>query len=747
MVTTVTPGAAPAATEYLAQMGETQSRYEARAAAREETRRTLDRRGVLHADEPERVTRRLARLGVDWSLATAMERTPPSASTGRSFGTALAPDSFGADVLGLERLMGRNDLIDVGFLEAGYLASRSVGRITVRGAGAHFGTGFMVSPSLLLTNNHVLRDEDEAARGFIEFNLQAGTDGRPLPPVAFTLEPARFFTTDVALDFTLVAVAPGSADGIELASFGHVPLIELPGKVIIGELVNIIQHPNGEPKQLALRENRVVDMLDDFLHYETDTAPGSSGSPVFNDQWEVVALHHSGVPLTNDQGRLLCTDGTVWTPDMGEQRLAWKANEGVRTSRILAALSTHPLTGSAADLRAELFATAPQAPVPGAVPAAPTAAPSGPTIPQSAPAVQAPGPAGPAPGTAAGTAPPAPAAAAYDGVVRMQIPVRIDVSVSAAATSAVTYDGATPTAPAAPPVTAPGAAAPSVEADVNAALVDLQVGQGRAYYDHAADRAARETYYAQISGATGSTLRRMLTALLENTHQRRPAYKPMRLVYPWVDLHPDGRLRSIYSGKTFTAEELIRADAAVESARIGHWQEFLRRESTPTPDAIERELESLEAALPFNCEHVVPQSWFAKAEPMRGDLHHLFACEAGCNSFRGNIPYIDFEDPEEAVRTDCGRRESQGFEPAAGKGAVARATMYFLLRYPRLVGDTAREFPAERLGLLRAWHETDPVSDHERHRNFAVAEIQGNRNPLIDNPAWADAIDFADVWP
>ena len=31
-------------------------------------------------------------------------------------------------------------------------------------------------------------------------------------------------------------------------------------------------------------------------HYSTDTEAGSSGSPVFNDQWEVVALHHSVKP-------------------------------------------------------------------------------------------------------------------------------------------------------------------------------------------------------------------------------------------------------------------------------------------------------------------------------------------------------------------------------------------------------------------------------------------------------------------
>jgi len=49
-----------------------------------------------------------------------------------------------------------------------------------------------------------------------------------------------------------------------------------------------------------------------------------------------------------------------------------------------------------------------------------------------------------------------------------------------------------------------------------------------------------------------------------------------------------------------------------------------------------KDTDALEAAgLIFNCEHVVPQSWFAKRKPVRGDLHHVFACEPGCNSFRG----------------------------------------------------------------------------------------------------------------
>ncbi|MFI6033559.1 endonuclease [Streptomyces sp. NPDC051315] len=730
-----------AETDYLAQLEKAGERFESRAAQREETRRTIERRGVLYADAPDRVRKRLARLNADWSLARSIERTPtlPAASTGSTL--PLAPENFGADVLGLERLMGRNNLTGVAFLEGGHLASRSIGRVTVRTpTGGHHGTGFMVSPSLLMTNNHVLRNPEEAARAVVEFDFQAGLDGLPLDPVTFALEPQRFFATDRDLDFSVVAVAERGRQGEQLADFDWLPLDGAQGKAILGEFVNIIQHPNGEPKQLALRENQIVDLLDRFVHYATDTAPGSSGSPVFNDQWEVVALHHSAVPKTDDQGRPLAIDGTVWRPGMGEHRLAWKANEGVRISRVLQALSRLTLTGTAARLRDELFRP-PGTPGPG----------------EGAPRTAAAGPAadgfatnGSAHVTAAG------------GAVGLTVPLRITVGVELptpgqhASGHSVSVLPSIGTAAVLPPVRpsagqvdgGSAAAGDAVERDLHAALRNLRLGEERVYYDPEADREARDAYYATVDdGADGDALRRALTGLLEESHARRPSYKPSRLLYPWVDLHPDRLLRSVYSGKTFTPEELIRADAAAEAARLRGLQEFLLRESTAGSAELAEELDALEASLPFNCEHVVPQSWFAKREPMRGDLHHLFACEPACNSFRGNIPYMDFPDFDEVVREDCGMRESTGFEPEHSRGAVARATLYFLLRYPGTVGDEAREFPPERLPALLEWHDDEPVTEYELHRNAAIAEIQGNRNPLIDHPEWARTVDFSGVWP
>ena len=209
---------------------------------------------------------------------------------------------------------------------------------------------------------------------------------------------------------------------------------------------------------------------------------------------------------------------------------------------------------------------------------------------------------------------------------------------------------------------------------------------------------------------------------------------------------PTASCSSIYSGKDFAPEELIRADAGVEQARTERLQELVQREAALGPGKFEAEFDALEAALPFNCEHVVPQSWFGKHEPMRGDLHHLFACESGCNSFRGNFPYFDFPDAEEALREACGHREADGFEPAAGKGPVARATLYFLLRYPGLWATRRRSSEPSGSRCCSTGTRGDAVSDYERHRNSAIAELQGNRNPLIDHPEWAERIDFAAAW-
>jgi endonuclease I len=273
--------------------------------------------------------------------------------------------------------------------------------------------------------------------------------------------------------------------------------------------------------------------------------------------------------------------------------------------------------------------------------------------------------------------------------------------------------------------------------DVEAGLAALARARDRVYYDADSDAAAADAYY---SGVTPDQFADLVT----RTHVRKPGYKPARELYPWVDLQPTRMLRSLYTGHEYDPVELIQADLAIAHDRA---QELSSRLGVPgTMDVVEVQAE-VEAALPFNCEHVVPQSWFAKKEPMRGDLHHLFACESRCNSFRGNTPFAEFEDfPESAtagtvldvVRGECGKSEANGFEPVHGKGAAARAVFYFLLRYPGEV--QADEMPPQRQQMLLVWHEEDPASEWERHRNAAIFERQGNRNPFIDRPVLAQSL-------
>jgi len=55
--------------------------------------------------------------------------------------------------------------------------------------------------------------------------------------------------------------------------------------------VNIVQHPRGDPKRVAFRNNLVSGADATCIRYFTDTDAGSSGSPVCDDRWQVVAIH------------------------------------------------------------------------------------------------------------------------------------------------------------------------------------------------------------------------------------------------------------------------------------------------------------------------------------------------------------------------------------------------------------------------------------------------------------------------
>ena len=248
----------------------------------------------------------------------------------------------------LERVIGEaEEFLSVMFVKRAVAAAAAVGRIVTRDTHRGFGTGFLIAPGILMTNHHVLRSAQEARNASVQFMFELEIDSRETPGHVFALEPDRLFHADADLDMAIVAVAPVAIDGAALELCGQLPLIGAEGKIRKGQPVNIVQHPLGGRKQIVFRESRLsaLPQADDHVaHYTGDTQPGSSGSPVFSDRWEVVALHHSGVPAVNGNGQIVTLDDTVWNEDTDPdgRTIRWVANEGIRISRIIRHLTDVP---------------------------------------------------------------------------------------------------------------------------------------------------------------------------------------------------------------------------------------------------------------------------------------------------------------------------------------------------------------------------------------------------------------------
>jgi endonuclease G, mitochondrial len=236
--------------------------------------------------------------------------------------------------------------------KAGRPVARIVSQLAPEFEPEGFATGFMVTPRLLLTNHHVFPLGQDPGPVKAQFFYEQTSNGVSRG-VFHTINLRRFHMADETLDYALVAVDNDEKSQQSLDSIGFIGMVPTSGKVLIGHPMNIIQHPAGRPKQYATTENKLLDVLDaGFLHYTTDTLQGSSGSPVFNYAWEVVALHHSGVPLVID-GLVRRRDGKPWNDSMSDDDVQWIANEGSRVSSIVKSVTNNAGKGPLKNAEAE----------------------------------------------------------------------------------------------------------------------------------------------------------------------------------------------------------------------------------------------------------------------------------------------------------------------------------------------------------------------------------------------------------
>ena len=206
---------------------------------------------------------------------------------------------------------------DVGFLMRGIARAAAVCRIQVPETGQQ-GTGVLIAPTLVLTNYHVLATaaapqiEENAHGAELSFGNITAADGTEAVGQKFGLaadKPLVQSSPVDKLDYALLrvedAIKGQQVDGkIQIA-----PLTtDVPAQ---GMGLHILQHPGGSAMKIALSSNGITSVVKDkgLVQYVTRAAGGSSGAPCFNDQWEMIALHHAERATwsgSRREGILLC---------------------------------------------------------------------------------------------------------------------------------------------------------------------------------------------------------------------------------------------------------------------------------------------------------------------------------------------------------------------------------------------------------------------------------------------------------
>lgn len=271
---------------------------------------------VVYQERPFRADLRAAILAIYPDIAPAAEQTPANFVVQHSGVAEASEPGVGP---GLQRnIRPRLKQLDLRrWLDRIEAVERQICRIEA-GSGA-IGTGFLVGPSAVLTNWHVVEEARVAGtlgqlacrfdyRRLSNNTLDAGkliavrkiVDESRSSPAELTANPDQPPPEPDELDYALLELeTPVGAER------GFVVMVGAP--VAAGDALIIVQHPSGEPATFTVDTNAVEGYIHSGrrLRYKTNTEPGSSGSPCFSMDFDLVALHHLGDPrkqATYNQG-------------------------------------------------------------------------------------------------------------------------------------------------------------------------------------------------------------------------------------------------------------------------------------------------------------------------------------------------------------------------------------------------------------------------------------------------------------
>lgn len=212
-----------------------------------------------------------------------------------------------------------DDLVTVRWFAAGAAVAPAVAYLRVPRFkdGAPFkherpvgGTGFLIAPDLVMTAFHVVEARDRVAgeapasaadrdaqvaalRLMFDYERRDANDR----PAGTELAAVALVAFDVGLDVAVLRLAQAQPTRPVTFRAHALPSPE-DG---VGFAANIVQHPNHEPKKVGLRNNAVYAVDGKQLYYFTDTRGGSSGAPVFDDEWRVIALHTGWDPIVGEE--------------------------------------------------------------------------------------------------------------------------------------------------------------------------------------------------------------------------------------------------------------------------------------------------------------------------------------------------------------------------------------------------------------------------------------------------------------